>query len=132
MGKPRFNSRELTNRLRELLAEVHDTVLNDDKEAVLITKGEALAELLMTRALGWTEEVIEESGIPGKTITRKVLHNPERWAIELIYDRTEGKSPQALPDDKGGLTAADRVSEIAKKKVNQLTEEATAGESDGT
>lgn len=132
MAKAKYNSRELTNRLRELLAEVHDTILNDDKEAVLITKGEALAELLMKRALGWTEEVIEESGIPGKTIARKVERSPERWAIELIYDRTEGKSPQALPDDKGGLTAADRVSEIARKKVNQLTEEATAGESDGT
>lgn len=131
MAKAKYNSRELTNRLRELLAEVHDTILNDDKEAVLITKGEALAELLMNRALGWIEEVIEESGISGKTITRKVIHSPERWAIELIYDRTEGKSPQALPDDKGGLTATDRVSELARKKVNQLTEEATAGESDG-
>lgn len=132
MARARYNNRELTNRLRELLAEHHDTYLDADGRAVMVTKGEALAELVMSRALGWTEETIEETDVPGQTIKKSVEHKPERWAIELIYDRTEGKTPQALPDDKSGLTAAERVGEVAKKKINQLTKEATEEDSDGT
>ncbi len=131
MARAKYSNRELTNRLRELLAELHDTYLDDDGKAIMVTKGEALAALVMNHAIGWTEEVIEETDTPGQTKMRTVIHPPARWAIELIYERIEGKTPQALPDDRGGLTAADKVSEQALKKINQLTQESTEEKSDG-
>jgi hypothetical protein len=129
MSQQKYNTRELTNRLRELAAEVHDSRLNDEGEMEFQTKGEALSEAVFRSALGWIEEVVEETDVPGKTVTKKVFHKPQAWAQQFIWDRLEGKSPQALPDDKGGLSAADKVSELAKQRVNALTEE-TDGESE--
>lgn len=124
--RSRFNNRELTNKLRELASEVHDVQLDEGGEAVVTTKGEALGEMLFQKALGHTETVIEEDpDTPGRAVERKVVHKPEAWAIQLIYDRLEGKTPQALPEKDGGLTAAQKVRELAIARVNRMTAEAT-------
>ncbi len=120
----RFNNRELTNKLRELAAEIHDVELIDG-EAVTKTRGETLAELIWKRALGYTEEVTEEDpDTPGKVNTRMIIHKPEISSAHLIYDRLEGKTPQALPDEHGGVTAADKVRELAIARVNRMANEA--------
>ncbi len=122
MGKAKVNTRELTNFLREMAADLHETRLMDD-ELVYITQGEALAELIFKRALGWWEEIEEPGPTPGSIVKRRLWHRPEASAQYFIWDRLEGKSPQALPDDKGGMTTADKVSELARKRINDLVEE---------
>lgn len=123
--KEKFSNRALTERLRELMAEVHDSHLGDEGELTMVTKGERLAEILVERALGWDEVTIEETDIPGAIREKTVKHKPERWAIEMCYDRLEGKTPQALTDETVGLSATDKISELAKRKINTLTEEET-------
>lgn len=112
--RARYSSRQLTIHLREMAAEV----LTMDDEGNLLTRGEALAELLWKKALG--HETVDEK-------TEEVTyHKPEAWAISLIWERMEGKAPVAIPDDKGVLTAADRINELVKSRINAMTEAAVA------
>jgi len=116
MGRPKkYNSRELTNHVRQLAAEAHDWSEADG----VITKGEALARLLWQKALGSTEQTEDDEGNP-----KQVFHKPESWAIQLLYDRMEGKTPQAVPEDEDRIKAADRVRELAAGRLNNLAEEA--------
>jgi hypothetical protein len=125
-----YNTRELTNHLRTFAADIEDTFINDEGEAVLVTKAEMLAKRVWQAALGWVEEIVEETDVPGKTKTKKVYHKPAAWAQQFIWERFEGKAPAALPDDQQGLSAADKVDELAKARVNQLTEDMTDGDSE--
>lgn len=114
MGKPRkYTSRELTNHVRQLAAEAHDWSMEDGA----ITKGEALARLLWKKALGYTEDIVTDEGEQ-----QTVHHKPEVWAIQLLYDRLEGKTPQAVPEDDHRVKAADRVRELAANRINHLAE----------
>jgi hypothetical protein len=101
-----YNSKQLTLHLREIAAEA-ETMLDDGR---VITKGEALAILLWRKALGYAE-------IDKKT-NEEVVHRPEAWAINLIFDRVEGKVPLSMPDERQGLTASDRISDLARTKLN--------------
>lgn len=111
-----YNSKQLTQHLRELAAEI-ETI---DDEGATITKGEALAKMLWKKALGYTE--IGSEGV-------ETFIKPASWAIQLIYERMEGKAPLAVPDGKDRQTAASKVSELAKARINALTE-ATLAEKD--
>jgi len=112
--RARYSSRQLTLHLREMAAEV----LTMDDEGNLLTRGEALAELLWKKALG--HETIDEK-------TEEVTyHKPEAWAISLIWERMEGKAPVAIPDDKGALKIAERVSELVRNRLNSYAEAAVA------
>jgi hypothetical protein len=98
----------LTKFLRNLAAEIHTTADNGDP----VTKAHALALVLWDRALGYEEQ-------DPKNHNEKVRHNPEAWAIQLIYERLEGRSPVAIADTKGS-TVAQKVSELGKSKINAL------------
>jgi hypothetical protein len=130
MPQQQFDNRALTRKLRELALTVHDTRMNDEGEVEYTTKGEALAEEVFKSALGHWEEIEEKGDVPGQVTTKKVWRKPEAWAKQFIWDRLEGKSPTALPDDKGGLSVGDKVSELAKARINQMTEEQTDGDSE--
>lgn len=104
------SSKALTGHLRALSKEAES--IADDGE--IITKAEALAMLLWQYALGWEEADPDD---PNKT----VMHRPAQWAIQMVYDRLEGKAPAAIEDGSGTMTAADKVSELAKTSVNALT-----------
>jgi len=108
---PRFIPRQLTKYLRELVGEVHTV----DDDGGVITKGEALAQLLWNKALGYL--VMD----PKKK--EEVYSKPESWAIQLIFERLEGKTPSDPMDDAHRPSIAERVSEIA---VSRLNAEATA------
>lgn len=116
MASKRYNSRELTNHLRELAAEAHDML----EEGTVITRGEALARLLWQKALGYVERKIDDEGV-----AKEVVHEPASWAIQMVYERMEGRTPQSLTEDATKIKAADRVSELAKTRINQLTAKAT-------
>lgn len=118
--KATFNNRQLTQLLRETAAEIHDF----DQEHGALSRGEALVRLLWKKALGWTEIKIDDDGNE-----KKIVHQPESWALQVIYDRMEGKTPQALIEDTGHIKAKDKVSELTKNRLNDLT--ATVGKGPG-
>lgn len=112
MDKKAYKSRELTKHLRELAADIHDMTAEGD----VLTKGQALARLLFQKALGYTEKKIDDEGKESL-----VVHKPEAWAIQLIYDRIEGKIPQAVVEDETRVKAAERVRELATQRINAVT-----------
>lgn len=114
MAKPkksRYDTRALTNKLRELAAEVHDM----DPDGTMVTRGEALASLLWNKALGYKEQFIDDDGDKAE-----IIHPPEAWALQLVYDRLEGKTPVAIQEDSGKIKAKDKVGDLAKKQLNAL------------
>lgn len=90
-------------------------------DGTVITKAEAMAMLLWNYALGWEEADPDD---PKKTIK----HKPQQWAISLIYDRLEGKAPSAVEDTSGTMTAADKVSELAKNNLNAMAVTVVGGD----
>lgn len=110
MSAPKpYSNRELTQHLRALAAEA----ITIDNNGNVVTRGEKLASDLWERAIGY------ESKDP-KDPDKIVKHAPEAWAIQLIYERMEGKSPTALPDEAGGMKVTDRVDELHKDRLNQM------------
>lgn len=112
-----YDSRRLTQHLRELAAEI-DTI---DEGGELLTKGQVLAKLVFDKALGYEEKRKDDEG---KEET--IYHKPEAWAITLIWERMEGRAPQAVPDDKKTLTATVKINELAKQRINSLSDAALA------
>lgn len=108
-----YNSRQLTKHLREFANDVE--TMDGDR---VITRGEALALLLWKMALGFEAEDPE---------TKTIRHyKPQAWAIQLVYERLEGKTPQALVDDQAHIIIADKVSELVQHRLNQQAEAAVA------
>lgn len=117
MADKRYTAKELTAHLRELAAKVHEWIQPEEgEEGGYITKGEALARLLWQKALGFTETVLDE-----ENKSRTIAHKPESWAIQLIYERLEGKSPQAITEDATRIRAVERVRELAAARINDIT-----------
>jgi len=110
MAKKSYNTKEVTKFLRELAAEAHTISVED---GAVITKGEALARLLWDKALGYVEKKMDDEG--NET---EIPHEPASWAIQLVYDRMEGRVPQSITEEAGGMTAAERVSEMSKRRLN--------------
>ena len=126
MANDKLSGRALTEKLREIMASYHTGDLNEAGEMQMITKGERLAEILADRALGWVEtETIEDKKVPGGVREKVTKHKPEKWAIVMVYERMEGKTPTAIEDKNPGITVADKVSELAVTRINALTAEET-------
>lgn len=98
----------LTKHLKEMAGYIE--TLDDDGNAV--TKARRLSALIWNYALGFEEP---DQDNPDK----KTKHRPEQWAIQLIYERIEGRSPVATPESTG-KTVAEKVSDLGKAKVNAL------------
>lgn len=111
MAERKFNSRELTDHLRRLAAGQEGHVVDGE----LVTRGEALAHLLWKKALGYKETVKDDYGRE-----QIVEHRPEAWAIQLVYDRMEGRTPQAEVADDGKVNVAERVRDMAKSRLNEF------------
>jgi hypothetical protein len=59
----------------------------------------------------------------GEIIARNVVKEAmrgERWAIELCYDRTEGKPIQAVKDDASERGVEERLEDVTKHHLNEL------------
>lgn len=108
-----YGKRRLTQHLRDLAEQVETF----DEEGNTLTKGEVLAALLFKKALGWTERII----VKGED-DKVIHHKPEAWAIQYIWDRIEGKAPLAVSDVKQTLTAASKVDELVKARINSITD----------
>ena len=119
--KPRlYTGKELTNHLRMLSAQLHDVVYDIDPETGheitrARTKGQVLGEEIYKLATGWTETKIDSENKP-----REICHKPEPWAIAMIFDRMEGKAPMAINETDSKVSAKDKVSQLAKDRLNSL------------
>lgn len=121
MPVPRFSGKELTKHLRELAAEAEGLAPDGGVE----TKARALAALVWKKALGY--KAMEMRGEADKRVMIEVEHPPESWAIQLIWNRLEGKEPQSSVEDAGKITAAERVGELARNRVNTMATAAVGG-----
>lgn len=108
---PRFTGKELTKFLRQIAAEAQ--TLSDEGDTV--TKAEALAKLLWMKALGYVED---RRGDDGKV--KQIIHTPESWAIQLIYERLEGKVAPSAGEEGGKISAAEKVSDLNRNRINAM------------
>jgi hypothetical protein len=99
----------LSKYLRALALDIES--MDDSGDPV--TKAQKLAELVWKHALGFTDEKDPTKRIP-----------PATWAIELLFNRVEGKIPLAVVEDQG-RSLTDKVSDLGKAKANSLAEAAS-------
>lgn len=79
-----------------------------------VTKAAALANLVWKHALGFKSPTDEKHPEKGETATP-----PAVWAIELLYNRIEGKIPVAVVEESG-RSLTEKVSDLGKAKANSL------------
>lgn len=101
----------LSKYLRALAVEVETTNAKGDT----ITKAAALAELVWKYALGFTD------------VKTDVPLPPAVWAIEILYNRIEGKIPTAVVEDQG-RSLTEKVSDLGKAKANASAKAAADAE----
>lgn len=107
----KMGGKRLTDELRKLAVQVH-TVMDDGTQ---VTREEALAELVWKYALGHTEKVRDING----DLVEKA-HPPVAWAMQYLFERMEGKAPNAMPDSEGGIKALDKVRSLTLKRLNDM------------
>ena len=101
----------LSKYLRALAVEIETTNEKGDP----ITKAAALAELVWRYALGYTD------------VKTDVPLPPAVWAIEILYNRIEGKIPTAVVEDQG-RSLTEKVSDLGKAKANASAKAAADAE----
>ena len=109
-----WKAREITNHLKRLAVEVETITPDGDP----VTRAEALALLLWKKALGHTETKQNEKGE-----LEEVKHPSEAWAITVVMERLEGKVPAVTLEEAAQHSAATKVSELAKSRINGLVNE---------
>ena len=108
----------LSSHLRKI-AQEETEFLKDPEGDRMVTKAEALAELMWKMALGYTETVVK-AGKDGTVAGAEIVHAPDRGMIQLIWDRVEGR---AVPVNEGlGKRRAlpKKVSDANKERLNRM------------
>jgi hypothetical protein len=100
----------LSKYLRCLALEI-ETV---DEQGDPVTKAQALAMLVWKHALGFKDR--DDKG-------KESFHKPETWAIELLYNRIEGRIPIAVVEESG-RSLTEKVSDLGKARINSLSKAA--------
>jgi len=108
----KFGTRALTGELRKLASEA--VTITDDGTPV--TREQLLAQMIWRQALGWIEKVRDDNGN-----LQDVKHPPVAWCQQFLFERTEGKAPLASQDERTGMKAADKVRELSKDRINNLS-----------
>lgn len=116
MAQAIFGGRALTTELKKLAAQVH-TISDDGTQ---LTRAEVLADLIWKMALGWTEK-IETRDADGNRKIREEYHPPVAWAMQYVFERTEGKAAPMVMEEQTGMRAAEKVRELAKQRINSLS-----------
>lgn len=107
----RIKAGQLLSQFLRKIAEEKTELATIDGEDKLITKTEALGRLLWRMALGYTENIIKDSGVRAE-----VIHPPDRAMIHLLFDRIEGRTP-LMADMKPKRTVADKITEQGKLRI---------------
>jgi len=122
-GKKVAAGKLLSKYIKEIANEIHDdpVIKARGEEAVMLTKAEAIARHIFKLALGYEEEVDVLDKAGKKIGIKPVRYRPDKWAINVIWDRIEGRVGAAdlkAGSDKASL--ADKVSEQGKKRLGQI------------
>ena len=100
-------------RLTELLTEMgSDPITNAAGD--IVTRDEALAKVLWDLALGYAYKDDDN---------KEQFVAPDRSIAQFIFERREGKVATAAIDDRGVMTASDKVSELARNRINSHADE---------
>lgn len=108
--KIKFTRKMLSEAMERLACEAEDST----NDGVVITKAGKLAEIVWRYALGF-----EVTGKDGNI----VVHPPAVWAINLIYDRLEGRAGPASEPGRERLTPSAKMTAITKTRLNKIAEE---------
>jgi hypothetical protein len=109
------NKRKAKRLLTDALNVLANSIESLDSGDNPVTKAQKLAEIVWNHAIG--SEMFN-----AKTGKRTQL-KPQQWAIQLLFERLEGRVPVILDDVDGfGPGVADRVSELAEKKINDIAD----------
>lgn len=127
-GKKTAAGKLLSKFIREIASEEYDDPIIKAKgeEAVMVTKAEAIARHIWNMALGFVEEVdIYKDGV--KTGVKLETHKPDKWAINLIWDRLEGRvgAANVKSGSSDGINLADKVSDLGKKRLDQIAKQSS-------
>lgn len=125
-GKKVVAGKLLSKYIKEIASEIHDdpVIKAKGEEAVMLTKAEAIARYIFKLALGYEEEVDVFDRDGKKTGIKPVRYKPDKWAINVIWDRIEGRVGAVdlkAGSDKASL--ADKVSEQGKKRLDQIAKQ---------
>ena len=107
----RLGTKALTTELKKLGSEVVDI----DKGGEPITREQQLAAMIWRQAIGWWEETRDDNGNK-----KKVWHPPVAWCQQFLFERMEGKAPQATQDETSGIKAVDKVRELSVSRINAI------------
>lgn len=107
-----LTSKSISKYLEELGSRVHSV----DDEGNPITREQAIAELVWKMALGYTEKVRDAATGQFKEVYRP----PVAWAMELVWDRREGKVAQSAPEEPSKIKASEKVRSLARDRLNAL------------
>lgn len=102
----------LSKYLRALALDIE----TQDDKGDPVTRAAALAQFVWKAALGYKELDVKTG--------KETAHEPDWRAIELLYNRIEGKVPVATPEDNS-QSLADKVSDLGKARANSLCKAAT-------
>ena len=104
----------LTDFLRQIADEKTEFVeLPGQEDLAIVTKAEAISRYVWKCALGWKE--INDKG-------DEVVHEPDKAAIHLLFDRLEGKITALPLAGKKLPSIADRVGEVSKRTLNNIAD----------
>ena len=105
----------LSQFIRVIALEETEFVKDADGNDRMVTKAEAIAQLMWKKALGYKESITHDDG----TVEERI-YPPDKWAIDRLWDRMEGRAPLMNPDKKDRRTIADRVSEQGVNRINKI------------
>jgi len=109
----------LSKYIKEIADEPTEFIKGEDGDDRMATKAEALARTIWKLALGYDETVIKiNKGGERSEIIKP--HGPNSTYVGIILDRTEGRAPLMADGKDGKLDIADRVSQEAKNRINNI------------
>lgn len=120
--------RILSSALRRIMQEKTELIQDPENGDRMGTKAEALMRVWVKYALGFTEEVPiynEEHKLTGY---KTIIHTPDRIYGQLIADRIEGRVATTVEHENTRPTAAKKVSDLNKNRLNRIAKDTDASE----
>jgi len=123
-GKKTKAGQLLSTFIRVIMEEETEFIKDENGNDRMATKAEALARMIVKKALGYSEKVIDRDGVEVE-----IAHAPDKTYVAIVFDRMEGRVPQSLAEGEGKLTAAERVTEQGVNRINSVRDK-SAGNND--
>jgi len=104
-----------TKALTQQVRKLGEQIISVTDDGSPISRNAALAQMLWDMALGHTSRERDADGT-----MREVYHPPVAWCAQYIYERQEGRSPTAVPENDARVKAVEKVRELAKQRLNKM------------